>query len=275
MHTCQAVLQELSDYRLTLRQLYYQLVSRNLLPNTEQAYSRLSRTMTRARLAGLVGWGAIEDRIRVPDSPPEFADLAELVRAALHTYRLPRWQGQKEYVELWVEKDALASVLRPIARQFHVTLMVNRGYSSASAMYDAAQRFWDAEEYNRRCTLLYLGDLDPSGEDMVRDIGDRLYELDATVQVQKLALTIEQVEQYQPPPNPAKLTDSRAPDFIARYGASSWEVDALAPPVLTEIITSALAGLCDEAAMAEVMDKEERDKAQLTAAVQEIMDKED
>lgn len=188
--------------RLTLRQLYYQLVTRNAVPNTERSYKNIGNLLSEARLAGLVDWEAIEDRIRVPRFPTEFNDLNAVVDAALYSYRLPRWRGQAHYVELWVEKDALSGVLAPLAREFHVPLLVNRGYSSQSAMYDSGDRFKD--HGGKRCILFYLGDHDPSGEDMVRDIQDRLTMFGANVKVRKLALTMAQVQQYNPPPNPAK-----------------------------------------------------------------------
>lgn len=269
---CNDIITELSNYRLTLRQLYYQLVSRNVVPNTERSYQNLSALVTRARLAGLMDWEAIEDRVRQPDNPPEWDSIQELVEGALGAYRLPRWEGQDYYCELWVEKDALASVLKPLARQYHVTLMVNRGYSSASAMKESAERFreqqYDHDEEN--LMLFYLGDLDPSGEDMVRDIRVRMEEFGVYLDVEKIALTYDQVQQYKPPPNPAKVTDPRAADFIARYGRSSWEVDALAPSVLEQIITDAIEGVLDISRMNEVIAREDEDKEKLTEAVSNL-----
>ena len=174
VQTCNAIIRENSKYQFTLRQLYYQLVTKNIVTNTERSYQNLSSLVTRARLAGLMDWDAIEDRVRQPKKPPQYDNLSDLVEAAVYSYRLPRWEGQEYYAELWVEKDALASVLAPLARQFHVTLMVNRGYSSASAMKASAERF-RPYEYDRQLALFYLGDLDPSGEDMVRDIRDRMH----------------------------------------------------------------------------------------------------
>ncbi len=264
---CRDIIDELSEYKLTLRQLYYQLVSRALIPNEEKSYKKLSRLVTRARLGCLLDWSAIEDRVRKPVLPLEFTGLPDLVETAIDWYRLPRWTNQSHYVELWVEKDALASVLRPLADKYHVTLMVNRGYSSASAMYDAAKRF-KAHRDKEHWLLLYLGDLDPSGEDMVRDIRERLLEFEASVPVEKIALTMDQVRQYDPPPNPAKLTDSRAADFIAKYGNSSWEVDALPPSVLEELISSAIEGVMDMELYNEAIRMEEEDKQTLRDLVQ-------
>jgi hypothetical protein len=191
--------------------------------------------------------------------------------------------------------------------------MVNRGYSSQSAMMEAAQRIdracrnEDGEPY-RDATILYLGDLDPSGEDMVRDIDERLamfldggYDIDyakrqkergsddlarlvspsgqplkqgeytVPVHVEKLALTIEQVNEHQPPPNPTKLSDTRAKDFIAKYGNTSWEVDALPPNVLTEIIETRFEELLDMEAMQVIKEQEAKDIAFLREVVGDRM----
>lgn len=258
-------------YRLTLRQLYYQFVSKDLIPNTERSYKNLGCAISDGRLAGLIDWDAIEDRVRVPRTPSEFDDIEDLVAAAVRSYRLPRWEGQENYVELWVEKDALAGVLQPIASEYHITLMVNRGYSSQSAMHEAAMRFRRAGQKHDRLYLLYLGDHDPSGEDMVRDVQDRLTMFGASVSVEKIALTMAQVDEYSPPPNPAKMTDSRAASYVALHGNSSWEVDALPPNVLAELISTALNDLVDQDAIDVIKAREEKDKAALERAAKRIV----
>lgn len=304
------------NLKLTLRQLYYQLVSRNLIPNEERAYKRISALLSNGRLMGQVDWEAIEDRIRVPRIPPEFKDLDDLVETALWNYRLDRWEGQENYVELWVEKDALAGILAPIANEYHSALMVNRGYSSQSAMFDAGQRYLEAcyggalkygnfAEYagikagkdfkeedvrrlrkirvldpeeipdpKRRPILLYLGDMDPSGEDMVRDIRERLQMFGVVhIDVRKIALTMEQIEEHQPPPNPAKRTDPRAAEYIEKFGSTSWEVDALPPEVLDELVRSEFEVLIDMEKMDAVKAREEKDKKVLRTAVSSILKK--
>lgn len=261
------------DLRLTLRQLYYVLVSRNVIPNADRPYKNLGNLISDARLAGRIDWEAIEDRIRVPVHPPEFKNLQELVDAALQSYRLPRWTGQKHYVELWVEKDALAGILRPLALRYHVTLLVNRGYGSTSAMYDAYNRFAEKDAQGYDCVLFYLGDFDPSGEDMVRDIRARLNDVfGIDVTVEKLALTLAQVQQYNLPPNPAKHTDPRSQEFIRRHGASSWEVDALPPEVLNRIIHKAFSNIIDAEEMKSMIKKEDRDKTALLKALAGLAD---
>lgn len=253
--------------RLTLRQLYYQHVVANLITNEEKSYKNLGKLLSDARLAGLIDWDAIEDRVRVPRLPTEFDSLEDLVDAAFRSFRLPRWDGQEYYAELWVEKDALSSVLAPLAREFHVTLMVNRGYSSQSAMHEAGERFVAKEKAGFISILFYLGDHDPSGEDMVRDVQDRLAVFGSKVVVLKLGLTMPQVRQYNPPPNPAKVTDSRAAEYIAKHGAQSWEVDALPPNVLQRIIRAAFTKIVDKSKMDAVVAKEETEKALLRKAL--------
>lgn len=260
--------------RLTLRQLYYQCVVRNLFPNTERSYKNLGNLLSDARLSGLVDWDAIEDRVRQPRKAAEWDNLADLVESALYSYRLPRWKDQHMYAELWVEKDALAGVLEPLSHEYHVTLMVNRGYSSQSAMYEASKRIMRGQGDDgaaRPAVVYYLGDHDPSGEDMVRDVRDRLNLFGVEdLWVEKIALTMAQVEQYRPPPNPAKMTDSRARDYVAKHGRVSWEVDALPPNVLAQIIRSAFERVVDRKAMDAVIEREERDKAQLRLAVAKL-----
>ena len=148
--------------------------------------------------------------------------------------------------------------------------MVNRGYSSQSAMYESAERIKDERIRNgaTHSIIFYLGDLDPSGEDMVRDIRDRLHMFGEPVEVIKVALTIEQVHKYDLPPNPTKLSDSRAAAFVEKYGRSSWEVDALPPPVLQEIIVVAFEAVLDLGKMQNVIDAENEEKQRLREALE-------
>jgi hypothetical protein len=270
---CNTIVEDYQDQglRLTLRQLYYQLVTKNVIPNVERSYKNLSGLLTDARLAGKVDWDAIEDRVRRPRAASEWPSVASLVDSALAAFRLPRWDGQEVYAELWVEKDALAGVLEPLSREHHVTLMVNRGYSSASAMYESAARFREGAEDRARSVLFYLGDHDPSGEDMVRDVRARL-ELFGVKQltVEKIALTMDQVEEYKPPPNPAKMTDPRARDYVALHGAVSWEVDALPPQVLARLVRDSFEGIIDREKMDAVIAREEVGKEKLRKAAKRI-----
>jgi hypothetical protein len=248
--------------RLTLRQLYYQLVSRGLIPNKQREYMKLSELISNARLAGIIDWNAIEDRVRTPRKHSEFDDIVDLINSALQSYRLDRWKGQDVYTELWVEKDALAGILKPIADEYHITLMVNRGYSSQTAMHEAALRIQhNTDGGEKESIILYVGDLDPSGEDMVRDITERLKMFGCeNMGVLKLALNPGQVKQYKLPPNPVKPKDPRSESFFKKFGQSCWEVDALPPEVLVKVIRLVLEKLVDREKMDAVIEKEEADK---------------
>jgi hypothetical protein len=233
------------NYRLTLRQLYYQLVSRDVIPNKTEEYAKLSVLLGKGRMAGYVDWDAIEDRIRRPYLPYWVHDVPGAIEDIVKQYRLDRQEGQDNYIEVWVEKDALSGVLKRVTSEYHVNLMVNRGYSSITAMHDAYNRFKRAERRGESGVILYLGDHDPSGVDMVRDISSRLTEFGVDVEVDHIALTDEQIAKYNPPPNPTKVSDPRAKDYIAKYGNTSWEVDALRPDVLHKLVTSSIESRID------------------------------
>jgi len=241
------IVEEFQDqgYRMTLRQLYYQLVSRDIIANQQSEYAKLSTLLTEARMYGLIDWDFIEDRIRVPKKASEWGDINELVDNAISQYRRDRWIGQEYYIEVWVEKDALSGVLEPITRRYHVTLMVNRGYSSASAMHDASLRLREKEKEGKKTIILYLGDHDPSGMDMVRDIRERLGIFQSDVEVKRIALNMDQIDRFNPPPNPAKITDPRANKYIAEFGNTSWELDALSPRDLNDLLDNEIRDLLD------------------------------
>lgn len=248
-------------YKLTLRQLYYQLVSRDIIENKIQEYAKLSSLLVKGRMAGIVDWEAIEDRLRKPFLPYWITGIEHAIDDTVEQYRLDRQKGQETYIEVWVEKDALSGVLRRITKHYHVNLMVNRGYSSCSAMHDAYKRFIDRPKQNK--VILYLGDHDPSGLDMIRDIKDRLKEFGIRLKVIPIALTKEQIESYDPPPNPAKITDPRSNDYIAEHGNTSWEVDALNPETLNSILRENIEKLIDMKKFKAMIKQEEKDKERL------------
>lgn len=260
------IIEEYSEqgYKLTLRQLYYQLVSRDIILNNLKEYAKLSKLLVQGRMAGIVDWDAIEDRIRVPYIPYSVDDIEDAIQDTIDQYRLDRMNNQEVYIEIWVEKDALSGVLKRITSHYHINLMVNRGYSSCTAMHDAYERIKDKQD-EKKCYILYLGDHDPSGVDMVRDIKDRLEEFGAEAEVKRIALTQEQIKKYNPPPNPAKIKDPRAKDYIAKFGNTSWEVDALNPDILHKIIRKAVEELIDIDMFEVKLEQEEKDKKKLEA----------
>lgn len=257
-------------YRMTLRQLYYQLVSRDVIPNLASEYAKLSTLLTEARMYGYIDWDFIEDRIRVPKKHGEWNDIDHIVRSAIASYRRDRWQDQDNYLEVWVEKDALSGVLQPITERYHVNLMVNRGYSSSSAMHDASIRFKREEEKGKSTYILYLGDHDPSGMDMVRDIQERMKIFGSEVEVKRIALNMDQIQQFNPPPNPAKITDPRAKKYIAEFGSTSWELDALSPRDLNTLLDTHIQELMDIEAYNHWCRLEEHEKQELVRLSNQI-----
>lgn len=252
-------------YVLTLRQLYYQLVSRDIIANNVKEYAKLSTLLKEGRMAGIVDWDAIEDRLRKPNVPGSWDSPKEILETAADEFRMNRMEGQPTYLEVWVEKDALSGVLKRITEKFGIPIVVNRGYSSATAMFDAHVRFRRADQES--AYVIYIGDFDPSGQDMIRDIKDRIMEFNHNKAydfgILPIALSKEQIKQYNPPPNPAKITDPRAKDYIAEHGTTSWEVDALPPEVLNRILETTIEGLTDCDTYNEVLQKESDYKIRL------------
>jgi len=259
-------------YRLTLRQLYYQLVARGMIENKSTEYNRLGATLVMARMNGLTDWDSVEDRIRQPDLLYWVTDIKDAVEDTVRHYRLDRQKGQENYIEIWTEKDAVSNILKRVTQHFHIRLMVNRGYSSCSAMKEAYERLHAVEYENQTPVIIYVGDHDPSGLDMVRDVKERLEEFGANPIVDHTALTREQVEEIQPPPNPAKITDPRAKWYIAEQGSQSWELDALRPSLLEEIVRKKVEHYIDLDLFEKRLKRERDDKEYLREMVKDLND---
>lgn len=257
-------------YRLTLRQLYYQLVAKGTIPNSVKEYSKLSQTCVIGRMNGLLDWYMIEDRIRVPYLEYYVNSPEEAIEDALRHYKLNRQEGQPNHIEIWTEKDAVSNILKRVSEKFHVRLMVNRGYSSCSAMYETYKRFSKVDQ-DQDQIILYVGDHDPSGLDMLRDIRERLDEFGAEdFQLIPVALTMTQINKYRPPPNPAKISDPRAGWYINQFGDMSWELDALSPKVLEAVVKVALIGHLDISQYNRMVGREDRDKIKLKGIINQL-----
>lgn len=249
-------------YELTLRQVYYQLVARGYIPNNERSYKNIGNLINDGRLAGLIDWYAITDRTRNLRGNSHWDTPAEVIESAKYSYLLDKWEGQPNYVEVWVEKDALVDVVGQACRPLDVPYFSCRGYTSQSEMWMAAQRF-KRQNFREQRIIIHLGDHDPSGIDMTRDIQERLDMFGADVYVKRVALTMEQIDFYSPPPNPAKITDSRCDKYIAQYGHESWELDALEPKVITDLIKEQVTMYRDDDLYQQVCSKERREKQEL------------
>lgn len=322
-------------YRLTLRQLYYQLVSKNVIANKDTEYDKLGKLVKEGRMSGQIDWEAIEDRLRVPKRVSTWSSAKSVLESALYSFQLDRYIDQSTKWEVWVEKDALSQIVERAARPFQGRTQVNRGYASATAIYDTYRRVKrELEGGAERFVLFYLGDHDPSGLNMLEDIRNRVVEMlmgepwqhynedtyddlgymydckmdykiyhkyaheyfvhgtvkdledyqfedlvddfgfstvfphAAAFELIHLGLTMEQIEAYNPPPNPAKLSDSRAKKYVLEHGYSSWEVDALPPQALTQIIQDALTEVIEQ----EKVDKWQEDEDKQKERIQHFVD---
>ena len=259
-----SVIEEYSDqgYELTLRQAYYQLVARGYIPNNERSYKNIGSLINDGRLAGLIDWLSITDRTRNIRRLSHWNNPAQIIDSASNQYRLDKWKDQPNYVEVWVEKDALVDVVSRACNYLDVPYFSCRGYTSQSEMWAASRRFIGQKDKDERI-IIHLGDHDPSGIDMTRDIQERMDLFGADVEVKRIALTMQQIKKYNPPPNPAKITDSRCKGYIEKYGNESWELDALEPKIITRLITKAVEEYIDEDLYREVCGLEEVEKEEL------------
>lgn len=233
-------------YDLTLRQLYYQLVTKNTLKNCQKEYKRLGTIISDARRAGLIDWNAIVDRTRMLRGPSDWESPQSIIRSAAYGYREDLWKNQQSYIEIWFEKDALLGVFERAAEDYRLPYFSCRGYVSDSEIWSAAQRLKTIYKTGKDIILLHFGDHDPSGLDMSRDIEARLTLFGLYgFEVRRLALNMDQIEEYNPPPNPAKDTDARFEKYEAEFGDESWELDALDPATLNELVREEVEDLID------------------------------
>ena len=295
IETANGILNEYRNmgYRLSLRQLYYQLVARDYIENSVKSYKRIGNLISDARLAGLLDWEMIEDRGRETVLPTAWESPAEIVRAAANGFRVDRWEGQSQYCEVMVEKDALSGILEPVCRKMHVRFTANKGYSSSSAMYEAGKRIRGVMRSGERnisqVHIIYLGDHDPSGIDMTRDITERLvmfsglreeiedngWEVSDFIQIHRLALNYDQVEQWNPPENPAKETDSRYQAYADQFGESSWELDAVEPRTLASLVEDQIVDFIDANQWQTILLREKEMRNELLGFADEYDRKED
>lgn len=277
-------------FQLTLRQLYYRFVAADLFErryswtgrkwtpdesgtiNAEPNYDMLGRVISDARRAGMVDWDAIIDRTRNLQSWTAYDDPSAAVDELAEIYNVDRWADQPYYVECWVEKDALIGVLQAACEPYRTPFFSCRGYTSDSEIWAAGRRLAARVNDDKDVRILFLSDHDPSGVDMTRDVAERLSLFAGrVVNVKRLALTMDQVRRYDPPPNPAKQTDSRFAKYAELYGDESWELDALDPPVIARLVKDAIRPLIDQSAWKVSEQRRDKGRATLRRAAEAIL----
>lgn len=267
----------MADYTmpLTLRQIYYRLVAGGLVSNTRSNYTQLSSQLVTARERGDVSDTRIVDRSRsVSDvsfgSPERFIQTCIFNMSQRYVRRF--WDTQPYYVEVWVEKDALSQVIADAVFDFNAIVAPSRGYSSYTYLMQAAQRIAQYGD-EKTAIILHLADLDPSGVDMSRDLEARLKKYcRSDIQVIRVALTYEQVTQFNLIPNPVKFADKRSSGYVTQFGDKCWELDAIEPSQLVQICRGAVGQyVTDRAAWEDVKAKDKEDRAALTSQLRQLL----
>jgi hypothetical protein len=248
----------------TVRQAFYQLVSRQVIENSRSAYQSVSKALVAARRDGSIPWEQIEDRLRRPRQVSMWEGLGDFATTAADAYRRDLWADQPACIEVWLEKDALSGIFEDILGPYGVTLNVGRGFDGWSSIYLASRRLCEAD------TVLYFGDLDPLGEDMVRSLRERLADLGSRPEIIKSALVFEDIERYRLPPDFTKATDTRRSAFVARWGDVSVELDALPIDVLRARIVAEVEARMDLGALAATRRHEETERRLLVEVLARI-----
>jgi len=251
-------------YSLTVRQLYYQFVAKALIENTEKSYKRIICIVNNARLSGLIDWDAIEDRTRNLVTQSHWNSPSEIIGACVNQFRLDKWENQETYCEVWIEKDALIGVIERPCLRWDVPYFACKGNNSQSEQYKAGKRIAQKLAEGKDVHIFHLGDHDPKGLDMTRDNRDRLSRFAGQpVNLRRIALNMDQIEEFQPPPNFAKETDSLFKSYKKKYGNECWELDALQPSFIESLVEENITGLLDMDQWEETVGREEKMKNQI------------
>ncbi len=243
------------DFALTLRQIYYQLVAKQIIPNDQSAYRKLSRLCVMGRDEGILPEDAFVDRLREVDKPDSWTDLTEYMDTIKDSYRKDIWNEQATYIEIWTEKDALRGVIAPVTHHFDVSLLVVRGQVSRTAIYESYERYAEQIKTGKDCYLSYFGDFDPSGMCIYDSLVERLksygpYGL--SISYERIALTPGQISAYELPQDPAKQSDPSYRKFVIEYGDNVVELDSLPPDALRDLIRDCIEAKIDKAVLSQV-----------------------
>jgi hypothetical protein len=256
---------------LTLRQIHYQFVSRDLYENTQANYKRLGNILDAARKAGLVDWDAIADRTRYLDRIAVWTSPEDGVKGLHEQFKLDPWEEQPtlRHIEVWVEKDAAIGIVEPTCNALRIPFFSCRGYTSSSGLYEAGKRLASYQEAGYETLVLYLGDHDPSGVQMTDVSNDRVQMYSRRdIEFRRIALTLDQVAEFNPPPNFVKETDSRTKWYTDKFETEDcWELDALDPEVVDKVIRAHVEPLIDAEAWTKTLETEEEHRATLAEII--------
>jgi hypothetical protein len=245
---------------MTVRQVFYQATVRGLIPKSENGYQMVATDLGNMRKDGELPYGWLADNTRWMRKPRTFDSMHEALQDTAKFYRRGLWKDADCYVEIWLEKDALSGVVMPVTSEYDVPLMVARGYASLSFLHSAAEAL--AEE-GRPCYIYQLGDHDPSGVDAARSIEERLRAMapDAEIHFKRIAVTPQQIADWDLPSRPTKTSDPRSKNW---EGGDSVELDAIAPDDLRQLVRDCIEQHVDQDQLDFLKAQEEREKEMLT-----------
>ena len=266
------------DGVLTLRALYYQLVSLGMT-NSIRHYKRVCSNMAIARREGTIRYSQFSDQDRGMSaltewSPTDYDDKVSegknQVGLWMKSYRLNRWENQEYYVEVWIEKKALIGVFKPVCDEHKVGLAACKGYPSLTFLNEASFRFRRAQREDKKTIILYFGDYDPTGEDIPRSLEENLRkDFGTRVEVSRIALMEDQVVEMGLPPAPTKETDSRS---AAWDGIGQVELDAIPPEDLKELIDESILELFDEDKHEELRERQAEERSNYIDELREFVE---
>jgi hypothetical protein len=234
------------EYPMTIRQLFYRLVSAGLLENNRAQYQLVSRIMTKARDDGRVEYEWLVDRSRPEYKATVFDDAAEYAEAVKQSYRKDYWATQPNHVEIWVEKDSIIGSIEPTTKDLGVVVRVGRGFVSTTRVHEIAEHFNRTLASGKSITVFYLGDWDPSGANIETDVENRVRaQGSGDFHMERLAIFKRDIRRFKLPPLRVKDTDPRSAAFAAEYGKDCVELDALPPDELRRRINNAVNDLID------------------------------
>jgi hypothetical protein len=246
--------------RMSVRQLFYQLVSRGVVEKTERAYKRVCDAAVQMRLNGSLDFRKVTDGHRSRRLVYAHSSLHDALQNAHDLYRRNYWLDQPRHVEVWCEKDALSGVIAPVCDRYGVPYVATRGFPSITLLYDSAQAMTAT---GKPATVFYFGDHDASGHSISDGLEKTLRHFGADATVQRIALNPDLIHAYALPTRPGKLTDSRQAGFAARFGGASVELDALPPDLLTALVERSIASEIDREAWQRIAETEALEAATL------------
>jgi hypothetical protein len=269
----------LDDYQeqghtMTIRQLFYQFIARGYLPNTHSTYRHIDGVLRDGRNAGLIDWDMIEDRSRELGRVQFDRGPKAAIEFAADSYREDPWLDQPYVPIVVIEKEALLGVIAPVCNKYRITRLAASGDCSHTIYYDLGRHCARKIAQGKTPIVLHLTDHDPAGViSMPRDIANRLERYARQeIEIRRLGLTMKQVKRFKPPPNAVKEKDPRTPEYKRLYGDTSWELDALKPAYIEELITAELDSLIEPVRWQAAVEREYRNETKLREAAEEFED---